>query len=384
MSELANPSIAFKDSKQHYQILDALRGVAAIVVVFFHIFEIFANGDHTKQMINHGYLAVDFFFVLSGFVIGYAYDDRWNSMTFKGFVKRRLIRLQPMIVMGMLLGAVLYYFQAGPMFPDIATTAVWKVVLVMFIGMTLLPLTPSMEIRGWNEMHPLNGPAWSLFFEYIGNFLYALLLRKVSNKVLAIFTFIAGAVLLHMAITRGDVIGGWAFNAEQFYVGFTRLLYPFLAGLLLSRIAQPGKIKNAYLWAAIILTLVLALPRIGGHEEGWMNGIYDALVIILVFPFIVYLGASGRIVGHRVTKFSAFLGNISYPLYITHYPIMYIFMSAMVTHEYFKNPFAPGNFTAIVLWAVATLVASLAIAHFSFKYFDVPVRKWLTKRFMTK
>ena len=99
----------FKDTKKHYEILDALRGIAAIIVIVFHLFEIFSGGNHQIQIINHGYLAVDFFFALSGFVIGYAYDDRWNKMTVTSFFKRRLIRLHPMIIMGMLIGACLLY-----------------------------------------------------------------------------------------------------------------------------------------------------------------------------------------------------------------------------------------------------------------------------------
>ncbi len=95
MHSTTTESPAFSDSKAHYPILDGLRGVAAIMVVAFHILETFSGGDHVKQIINHGYLAVDFFFVLSGFVIGYAYDDRWNNMTLGGFFKRRLIRLHP-------------------------------------------------------------------------------------------------------------------------------------------------------------------------------------------------------------------------------------------------------------------------------------------------
>ena len=93
-------SAAFADTKPHYDILDGLRGVAAITVVWFHLFEAYAT-SHLDQRINHGYLAVDFFFMLSGFVIGYAYDDRWKKkMSVKDFLKRRLIRLHPMVVMG--------------------------------------------------------------------------------------------------------------------------------------------------------------------------------------------------------------------------------------------------------------------------------------------
>ena len=110
MSKTPISSAAFGDTKPHYMILDGLRGVAAIMVVWFHIFEAYAT-SHLDQKINHGYLAVDFFFILSGFVIGYAYDDRWKTMTVKDFIKRRVIRLHPMVVMGAVIGAVMFYFQ---------------------------------------------------------------------------------------------------------------------------------------------------------------------------------------------------------------------------------------------------------------------------------
>ena len=155
--------------KPHYAALDGLRGVAAVMVVLFHMFEGSARDFqfHTDQIINHGYLSVDFFFMLSGFVIGYAYDDRWEKMNLWNFCKRRLVRLQPMVVMGMLLGGILFYFQGSEIFPNLEQTPVWKMLLVMTVGFTLLPVPVSLDVRGWSEMHPLNGPAWSLFFEYV-------------------------------------------------------------------------------------------------------------------------------------------------------------------------------------------------------------------------
>ncbi len=104
---------AFADTKQHYEILDGLRGVAAVTVVCFHLFEAFAT-SHIDQRINHGYLAVDFFFILSGFVVGYAYDDRWQRMSAWEFLKRRFIRLHPLVVLGALIGAAVFYFQGCP------------------------------------------------------------------------------------------------------------------------------------------------------------------------------------------------------------------------------------------------------------------------------
>ena len=133
-------------------------------------------------MINHGYLAVDFFFLLSGFVIAHAYDDRWNKMTVGQFFTRRLIRLHPLIIAGMTLGGIFFYFsESAVLFPIVGETPVWKLILVMLIGYTLIPVPLSLDIHGWGEMHPLNGYAWSLFYEYVGNILYALFKKSIYN-----------------------------------------------------------------------------------------------------------------------------------------------------------------------------------------------------------
>jgi len=372
----------FSDTKSHYQILDGLRGVAAVIVVMFHILETFALGDNNMQIINHGYLAVDFFFVLSGFVIGYAYDDRWGKMNFGGFFRRRLIRLHPMIIAGMVIGAALFYFQGCFYFPRINEVPVWKMFLVMFIGFTLIPVGSSLDIRGWSEMHPLDGPAWSLFFEYIANILYGLFIRKFSKTILSIFVFIAGCALIHLSITHGDVIGGWSIEPAQLYIGFTRLLYPFFAGLLLSGIVKPGSIKNSFLWCSLLLIIVLSVPKIGGTEHIWMNGIYVAFCIILVFPLIVYLGASGEITGKVSSKLCNFLGNISYPLYITHYPFIYTYMAWYAHHQDLIKSGSTSAYVALVSASLLTLFLSIGTAYACLKLYDVPIRKWLSRRYM--
>jgi peptidoglycan/LPS O-acetylase OafA/YrhL len=371
-------SSTFKDSKRHYKTLDGLRGVAAVTVVMFHLFETFSGGDHTKQIINHGYLAVDFFFVLSGFVIGYAYDDRWDKMSLGGFFKRRLIRLHPMIILAMVIGAITFYFQDSTFFPTIHAIPVWKLLLVMFIGFTLIPVGQSLDIRGWGEMHPLVGPAWTLFFEYIGNILYGVLIRRFSNAMLSILVAIAGAALIHLAVTspQGDVIGGWSIEWTQFRIGLTRLCYPFFAGLLLSRIAKPGRIKHSFLWCSLLLLAMLFIPRVGGHEHLWWNGLYDSLTIVIVFPFIVYLGASGEVKENISSRISNFLGEISYPIYIIHYPFIYLFMAWVDKQK-------PTTGESIV-GGIVVLVTTILLAYLCAKLYDIPVRKWLTQRFMNR
>lgn len=370
-------SSAFSDSKRHFKILDALRGVAAIFVVYFHVLEVYSGGDHTKQLLNHGYLAVDFFFMLSGFVMAHAYDDRWDRMTLKDFFKRRLIRLHPMIIFGMTVGAICFYFSASEMFPKVADTSIWRLLFTLLIGYTLLPLPPSMDIRGWNEMHPLNGPAWSLFFEYIANILHALILRKLPKMILFVFVALAGAALIHLAVTspNGDIIGGWSTEPAQLRIGFTRLLFPYMAGMLLRRSVSISSGKSTFLLSSVLLVGFLAMPRIGGHETLWANGLYDSLTIILIFPAILYIGAVGEIKSQLSEKICTFLGDISYPIYIIHFPFTYVFYGWVVKNEV---PMSTG-----VIVGTGLLIGTTALSYLALKAYDEPVRKWLANKFMS-
>lgn len=372
---IADKNYSLLTSKPHFPILDGLRGVAALMVVAFHICEAHSTSP-LDQIMNHGYLAVDFFFLLSGFVIGYAYDDRWGKMKVKNFFMRRLIRLQPMVVMGMIIGAVCFYLQASSLWPLINNTSVWKMLLIMFIGFTMIPVPPSMDIRGWQETYPLNGPGWSLFFEYIVNILYGLFIRKFSKLALSILVFISACFLLQLAISKGDVIGGWSLEPKQLHIGFSRVFYPFFAGLLLFRIGKLANIKNAFLWCSLLVIVVFSIPRIGGSQHLWMNGLYDSLSIILVFPFIIFLGASGEIRSSMGKRTCKFLGDISYPIYITHYPLIYIYTAWVYDH---KISFQKGLPVGILVF-----VSAIIIAYACLKLYDEPVRQWLQKKFTSK
>jgi len=368
---------AYLESKRHYPILYGLRGVASIVVVAFHVFETY-SGDRFHQIINHGYLAVDFFFLLSGFVVAYAYDDRWGKMTQWDFYKRRLIRLQPMLVLGTLIGAALFYLQASPAFPLIAGTPVWQMLLVMLVGCTLIPLPVSMDIRGWQEMHPLNGPAWSLFFEYIANILYAVVVRRFSKMALSILVVLSACLLIHYLVLgpTGDLIGGWSVDKTQLNIGFTRLLYPFFAGVLLCRVGKLIHVKGAFVVCSVLLFGVFSIPRIGGADHLWMNGLYESVVVILVFPLVVAIGAGGNIVSKSGIKVCKFLGGISYPLYITHYPLIYLHIAWVANY---KVPMGEGLLGGLLL-----VIVAIGIAWASLKFYDEPVRAWLTKRFLVE
>jgi peptidoglycan/LPS O-acetylase OafA/YrhL len=282
-----------------------------------------------------------------------------------------------MVVMGMITGALLFYFGDSAMFPAIHEVPVWKVILYMALGMLLIPVPPSvnghtMDIRGWEEMHTLDAPCWSLFFEYIANILYALVIRKFSTKAFAVLVFLAGCVLIHLTvIVKGDVAGGWVFNPTHLHIGFTRLFYPFFAGLLLFRIGKLIRLKHAFLLCSLLIIAVLSIPRIGG-DRVWMNGLYESFCIILVFPLIVFLGASGELKGKYSSRICKFLGDISYPVYIVNYPIIYIY-TGWVSDR--KIPLEDALPVALLVF-----VSCVALAYACLKLYDEPVRKWLKKK----
>ena len=390
--------MAYLASKPRYEILDGLRGVAAIIVVAFHLFETYA-GRLGMQILDHGYLAVDFFFVLSGYVIGYAYDDRWGKMTVGDFFKRRLVRLHPMLILGTVIGGLLFYFGAGydydgnPATDAILSTPWWQVVLLTLLGCTMLPALKSWDIRGWGEMNALNGATWSLFWEYIGNILYALFIRHLSKTLLTVFVLLSAILTIDMSLNldifgllagrayaANTVIGGWSLDAEQCYIGISRLLYPFFCGLLLSRIGTKIKVKGGFWWCALLIVILLCMPYVEGGERGsWtcLNGFYNAFCILIMFPLIVIMGAGSNVSGKRSTAVCNFLGELSYPLYVTHYPLIYLQMGWAA-----RNPEAPlGTHIAV---AVSLFIIAIAIAYASLRLYDTPVREWLKNRFLIK
>lgn len=373
---LRNPSTAFADTKPHYNILDGLRGIAALTVVCFHLFEAYAT-SHLDQKINHGYLAVDFFFILSGFVVGYAYDDRWKTMTITAFLKRRFIRLHPMVVIGAIFGAVLFYTQGCSVW-DVSKVSVSALLIATLMNALLIPATPGSEIRGVGEMYPLNGPSWSLFFEYIGNILYAFIIRKLPTKVLFVWVLLAGCGLAVFAICGplGDICVGFALTEENIVGGSLRLLFSFSAGLLLSRIFKPVKVRGAFWIGSISIVILSSIPRIGGSEHLWMNGLYDVICAVILFPLIVYLGASGKTTDKTTTRICKFLGDISYPLYMVHYPFIYLY------YAWVKN----GDLTFVqsLPGAAALVIGSVILAYLCLKLYDEPVRRFLTKNLMHK
>lgn len=376
------PASAFADSKPHYALLDGLRGVAALVVIWYHVFEGFCTSA-MDWTINHGHLGVDFFFLLSGFVISYAYDDRWGKMTLASFAKRRLIRLQPMVFIALLFGAVMWLVQGGEHWDGTKVEWWWLLVaMVMTFCFIPAPIGSPVDIRGNGELFSVNGPQWSLFFEYIANILYALVLRRLSNRWLAVVTIVSGAGFAYIVL--GDVTGagayntavGWTLANNHFWCALVRIIFLFSLGMLLARNFRSVKAKGAFWICSILLIVALAVPYIGAPSDAttgsvW-NGIYELACVTILFPAIIYLASSGKATDGFTQRLCTFLGDISYPLYIFHYPVMYIFYWWVWRNGY---AFADVWYMGFVLF-----FGNIALAYAVLKLYDEPMRRWLNRR----
>ena len=380
----------FLRSKQRYEILDGLRGVAALMVIIFHFFELYSFGNPSKQIINHGYLAVDFFYVLSGFVLGYAYDDRWDKMSYWDFYKRRLIRLHPMVIAGSLLGMCYFFLGECINSPNIESVNPLYFFLTIIMSILMIPCPAQMDIRGWGETNSFNGPNWTLTYEYIVNILYSLIFRRLHTIIIGILTLASALLLVNLTCNfdifnvmneresnKYTVIGGWSLTSCELCVGFTRLFYPYFAGYLVYRLKLKIRIPYSFIICSIILITFLSMPRL--EKEGYpiFNGIYEAIVIILIFPLVIIIGAGDTTKNEILTKICKFIGELSYPIYITHYPIIY--MNSAWTSFHMKDSL----FNKIML-SIGSFFIMVFNAYSFIELYDKPVRKWLANKYLVK
>lgn len=345
-------------TKQHFEILDGLRGLAAIAVVIFHFME-WAYSDFTQNFIAHGFLAVDFFFCLSGFVIGYAYDDRIGKMGVMGFLKSRLIRLHPLIVLGSVLGLLAFLFDPFGGHPE--SYSIGKIIL-LFVSSALLIPYPVMEERAFN-LFGLNAPAWSLFWEYVANVFYVFILYRISRKVLLLLILLAAATLCFVSFQAGNLIGGW--NDSTFWHGGARVFYSFLAGLAIYRFNWIIKNKLGFIGMCLLLSLAFLVPF------GKWNWLTEPAVVLCYFPLLIALGA-GATLTKGLKKLCEFSGKISYPLYMTHYAVLWMFGNYYTTHK------PPASQLAVII--ITFLILLVGIAYLVMVVYDIPVRKYLNNK----
>jgi peptidoglycan/LPS O-acetylase OafA/YrhL len=335
--------------------LDGLRGVAALFIVIWH------RRWWTIADMHYGYIAIDFFWLLSGFVIAHAYGHKLadGSMTIRGFIRVRIQRLWPLIIFGAALGCFVEFCHAAQQH--------WfggavKAIAAFPLSALLIPVPWAVG------PFPLNGPMWSLFFEVLGNLVFMVIAMRLTIARLAAMIMVLVAFILGLLVTTMSI--DYGVNWAGLIFGFPRMLMSFMIGVgvywLWERDRLPRIGLPFWMLSLILVLLMAAVPRF----TGWTDVAFVSFCVLVAFPLIIVSGAQSQPQGlwHKVATISA---ELSYPLYIAHYPLLNTF-------DYLRG----GGFTpahpyltlsvqvALICWA-SWLVS---------KYYDKPVRKWLSTR----
>jgi peptidoglycan/LPS O-acetylase OafA/YrhL len=344
--------------RHHFATLDGLRGIAAFLILGLHVLDPF----HLKSWLPHAHLAVDFFFCLSGFVIAYAYEGRLlSTMTYSEFAVARTIRLYPLILVGLLFGFFVFASKEvlsheAPFTSDSLVVLILQVFLIPF---------PPMHGKGWPELMPYDPPAWSLFFEFVANFAYAALVTRLTKFALSTLLVFSAFVVLAQAYIMDGVAGGNIWHT--FLLGFGRVFFPFFCGVFLFRyridISVNGSSKFSSISAlAILVVLLCPVP----HSINWL---YEGLSVTVLLPLIITNAAVDAPQQHLASVY-LFLGRISYPLYILHYPFVHVFSYIIREH----------SLNGVAFWIMigGEMISAVGLAFVVMKFLDEPIRRWLT------
>jgi peptidoglycan/LPS O-acetylase OafA/YrhL len=332
--------------RRHYLTLDALRGVAALAVMIYH-------QEHTT-VIGHGYLAVDFFFILSGFVIAKAYERKLLSdMSFRRFALIRIARLYPLLIAATLVAAAYMTMSSIRRGDDLGWLALLPTALLALPDPTGA-LAP--------DPFPLLPVVWSLFFELLANFLYASCPRWLSTQRLLAVIALNGLLLMFALIHHGN--GELGNTYATLWAGVPRVLFSFLTGVLFFRLNAMGRLpfpRVSPLLLAACLFGVLAVP----HDAPWS---YDAACIFLGFPLFL-IAAMNNEPTPRWTAIARVSADVSYPLYLFHLPLL-LWLGFTLTHFAISAP----------AQHLFELVAVPILAYGSYVLFDRPIQAFLKAR----
>lgn len=339
--------------RNRYDFLDMLRGVAALAVALLHGCQIFK----ISYAPVHATLAVDFFFCLSGFVVAFSYHERLNNgLKTNDFFIKRLIRLYPLILLGVLIGAAV---TVGKVFSS-KTMTYSEFIVILSGSIFLIPAALAYGLPAY----PLNNPMWSLFFELAANYIYAFQAKWKIISV-AIFTVVCGSFLV-TAILLFDGLENIGFKSNTFLFGFARVGYGFLSGVIIY-------ILNLHLISCIrvnryIVIFILVSILMNPFAVG--NAAYDIIMVIFAVPLIVFFAIHAQN-SKEEPSFLILLGILSYPFYVIHQPIL----------RSFKILFDRGYLlsTPVALVVILSLFTSATLAYIAFKFYDIPVRTRLSR-----
>ena len=342
--------------KKNYSTLDGLRGVAALSVLVDHLISFFYPNNWN---LFHGYLAVDFFFVLSGFVIAHAYEGKLadGSLTLSSFAILRLKRLLPLAWLGVALGAIpwlLSPFGNGGIVGFLGRLP-WALVLLP------QPLTAGLVI-------PMNISLWSLSVEFWSNLIFAALIHRANTRTLCVTAVLGFIGAAYATICCGGYMYGH--TSQTFFFGFARMAFAFPVGIMIYRHRQAiaghagiARVARSLSPWSLSLLLLIAFSSIALVPQGLTQSIVELMIVTLVLPCVVLFGAVVSAPSASLKPMSA-LGALSYPLYATHIPIILL----------------ASEISASLLSLVVAGICAIVVALLAQTYYEPAVRKLLSRR----
>jgi peptidoglycan/LPS O-acetylase OafA/YrhL len=344
--------------RHRFAVLDGLRALAALMVVADHV------ASPTMQALTpHRGMAVDFFFVLSGFVVLHAYEQRLAGPERIGvlaFMRIRLIRFWPMLLAAFVVAIAAILLRE----PTGYSAAQW--IGSIGLGLAFLPTPPGLAIYDWTPF-PIVGPSYSMFFELVANLTLALIITRLTKARLAWIIAIS-ALLLAVATMHYDTTGmGWRYWG--FWGGFPRVMFSFFVGVALYQIWRARRLPSMPAWLAfVLLAAALCAPVTGA----WFAP-YQLFAGFVVFPLIVLFAAGSKVTG-AAERACLRLGALSYGFYLLHAPLI-----ALVEVALAELGIEPS--TLDVALYVGVVAAALALTALLERYYETPFRRWLVRRF---
>ena len=350
---------ADKDRKQIFYTLDAMRGAASLLVVERHV-----NTYYGFDQFYYGYLAVDLFFLMSGFVLEHTYgkrlDDGFGAIRFTWV---RIVRLHPIYIASLAVSAVAYLLNSngGLEFAQINSLAI-----AIALGALMLPFLTVPP-----GLYPLNGPAWTLATEFAVNVVYGAIHRRLSGRLIAVICVASGLALVGLAVNAPRGLDyGW--SPKTLPIAFVRVTFSFFLGVAIYRLFRFGN-RQGHVSTSDGIALVVLSAAIGAMlipEHILQRNIYDLIVVAVIFPSAVYFGAAfnpGKTIGHIFRS----AGLVSYAIYVFHVPLSNLILAILDRYSMIdlsqRQPVAGWLFLAFLVlfsWIVDRM-------------YDAPVRRWM-------
>jgi peptidoglycan/LPS O-acetylase OafA/YrhL len=362
-------------SPEQLASLTPLRGIAALWVVIFHFCWYFpaVHPERYTGAVYKGYLAVDMFFVLSGFVITHVYKEgfarRVTGRRYRDFLKARVARIYPLHI------TVLLLF--------VATATVERASSYALRGsFEPIPVLGERSIGGffanvvmlqglWARELSWNDPSWSISLEFLAYLLFPLSFPVLWRAGPAAKAGLGGLLLVALGWLAYRT-GGY-FNQWNGAYAILRCLPEFLAGMLLYSGYQSGIFACVLATdgaLAAVLLLLAVLLHLGASD----------LAIIPLFPLLILAAVrnTGRFSPLLNSPPLVWLGDISYSLYLLHWFVL--FVTTEIARRLPSLDFANLTLASSLALITVLIAVSLALATLSFRFIEVTGRRWLRQR----